>query len=286
MRMRTQCAVLGTATLLSGALLGGVGYAKGDAPAKAPAAQLAATTLSKLKSQDPAQIREALDDARLVGAKATPAVPLVASLLNAGLPYPLAQSAIDTLGDIGSADGLAALLPYAHHRDPKVRRAAVRATARVAGASNALALTTLTGALSDPDIQVRAAAATGLGSLKSKSAVKDLFLALHHRIYEAAVSIGQVCDPQDCDALVAELGAIPFDVITTGFDAMLFRPNNEVSEAAKVALVVRMRDVGTRDANKFLRGIQGRWPKNGSEKVKRELDAAVLATMASPGSDP
>jgi hypothetical protein len=286
MRMRTRCAVVLGATLASTVLFGGVGYPKGPAPAKAPAAQLAGTTLSQLRSQDPAQIREALDDARLVGAKATPAVPLIAALLNAGLPYPLAQAAIDTLGDIGSADGLPALLPYARHRDPKVRRSAVRAIARISGPSNALALTTLTGALSDPDIQVRAAAATGIGSLKSKSAVKDLFLALHHHVYEAAVSIGQVCDPQDCDALVGELGAIPFDVITTGFDAMLFRPNSEVSEAAKVALVDRMRDVGTRDANKFLRGIQGRWPKNGGEKVKRALDAAVLATMASPGSDP
>ena len=116
-------------------------------------------------------------------------------------------------------------------------------------------------------------------------AVLVLFLALDRHVYEAAVSIGQLCDVSECDALVGRLGKIPFDVVTTGLDQILFRPSTEVSDDVKVSIIDRVRDLGTRDANKFLRGILGRWGKTSSAKVRGELDAAVLATMSSPGSD-
>jgi len=254
---------------------------KGGAPEPTT---LSAASLAKLKSDDPAVIGAGLDDARLAGVKAAAAVPAIVELLRTGLPYPVAASAIDTLADIESPE-VQAFVPYATHRDPKVRRAAVRALSKVTlPAGVPLAVSTLRAALADPDANVRATAALGLGSLKAHASMPDLFLALDRHVYEAAASIGQLCTAAECDALVGRIGKVPFDVVTTGVDSILFRPATEVSDDAKVGIVEKIRDVGTGDANKFLRGVQARWPKNGSVRLKRELDAAILATLSSPGA--
>ncbi|MDP9037052.1 MAG: hypothetical protein M3O50_19820, partial [Myxococcota bacterium] len=65
----------------------------------------------------------------------------------------------------------------------------------------------------------------------------------------------------------------------------LFRPLPDVNDELKVKIVGRVRELGTAEANRFLRDAQGRWPKGGSTKVKQSLDQAVLATSASPGSE-
>jgi len=126
--------------------------------------------------------------------------------------------------------------------------------------------------------------ATGLGALKAKDTVGDLFVALDHRVNEAAASIGQLCNPEECDALVARMGRLPFDVITSGLDPILFRPASEVSDDAKVKLVGRIRELGTGEANKFLRDVQKRWPAGGSPRIKQSIDQGVLATAAAPGT--
>jgi hypothetical protein len=254
-------------------------------PAAAPAAEgaMTAASLAKLKSADLAIVREGLDDARLAGKRAAPAVPAIVALLTNGVPYAVAEAALDTLGDIESPDASPTIAMYARHRDPTLRRAAVRALAKTQGP---MAAPTVRAALSDPDSRVRAEAATGLGALKAKAAVGDLFLALDHRVYEAAVSIGQLCEGAECDTFMSRLGKVPFDVMTTGIDPILFRPASEVGDEAKIAIVDKVRDVGTREANGFLKQIGARWPKKGSAKVKGEIDAAVLATLSSPGGPP
>ncbi len=281
-RMLTVGVVLAGALLASSAL--GEGKAKPAKKAVAAVAALSPETLAHLKSEDPMELRSGLDDARMAGKDAAAAVPQIAALLRAGLPYGIAEAAIDTLGDIGAPDGVAAIAPYARHREPRVRRAAIRALTKTTDpAGVAVAATTLRAGLSDPDPQVRALSATGLGSLRATAAVRDLFLALDHKIYEAAVSLGQLCQGAECDTLLGKVGKIPFDVVTTGLDQVLFRPASEVSDDQKLAVVTRVRDLGTRDANLFLKQVQGRWPKTGSVKVKREIDNAVLATLSSPG---
>ena len=277
----------------AGGVVGG-GRARAAGPSKSGAGAmppLASASLARLRSDDLTDVRTALDDTRLAGPKAgAAAVPSIVALLHAGLPYSLAEAAIDTLADLETPAAPDALAPYARHRDAKVRRAAIRALGRTVGASGLpVAAASLRAALSDPDREVRAAAATGLGSLKARGAVPDLFLALDHQVYEAAVSIGQLCDVAECDALVGRLGKIPFDVVTTGLEQLLFRPAIEVGDDVKVGVIGRVRDLGTKDANRFLHQIQRRWGgsgQRGSPKVKAALDAAVLATLSSPGSDP
>jgi hypothetical protein len=250
------------------------------APAAAP---LTKASLAKLKSSDPGEIRAGLDDARVSGKGALAAAPLIVDLLQKGLPYPLTVAAIDTLGDIESEPTSATVSCYARHRNLEIRRSAVKALVHIKGAPAVKALRV---ALSDEDARVRGFAALGLGSLRARETVADLFVALDHKVNEAAVSIGQLCVPSACEALEGRLGRVPFDVVSSGLDQILFRPTGEVSDDAKVRLIGRVRELGTGEVNLFLRDVLGRWPKTWSTRVKQSIDQAVLATSGSPINSP
>lgn len=252
--------------------------AASDAPRAIP---LPADAIKRLRSGDAAQVKAALDDVRTSGKAGAPAAPAIADLLEEGLSPTLTQAAIDTLGDTESEAGSAALAWYSHHRNVELRRSAVQALARTRGAEAVKALRT---ALADPDPNVRGLAATGLGSMKAKDAVSDLFVALDHRVAEAAASIGQLCAGNECDRLAGKLGTVPFDVVTSGLDQVLFRAPADVSDDIKVKIVGRVRELGTGEANRFLRDVQGKWPKTWSARVKQSIDQAVLATSGSPGA--
>jgi hypothetical protein len=133
-------------------------------------------------------------------------------------------------------------------------------------------------ALSDGDPMVRGVAATGLGTLKAKDAVPDLFAALDRRVAEAAASIGQICAAQECDQLAGKLGRLPFDVVTGGLEQVLFRPQAEINDDEKVKIIGKVRELGTSQANTFLRDVQQRWPQGWSPRVRQSLDQGVLAT--------
>jgi HEAT repeat protein len=249
--------------------------------AKPPAAKPSAAkvdvgpALQKLKSGDEGQIRAGLDDLRIAGAGAAPAASTVAEILARGLNEPLTQQAIETLGDLESPDGSPVLAQYATHRAVAIRRAAVKALTRTKGPAAAQALRK---ALGDSDAQVRGNAAAGLGALKAKDAVPDLFVALDHKVNEAAASIGQLCSSEQCDQLAGKLGKLPFDVVTSGLDQVLFRPASDISDDTKIKVLGRLRELGTGEANRFLKDVETRLPKDASPRVKQALEQAVKAT--------
>jgi len=249
-------------------------------PAKPAAAKPAAKVdvgpaVQKLKSGDEGQIRAALDDLRIAGTGASAAAPAVVDALSRGLNEALAQQAIDTLADLESADGSAILAQYSRHRTVAMRRAAVKALTRTKGAAAAPALRK---ALGDSDAQVRGNAAAGLGMMKAKDAVPDLFVALDHKVHEAASSIGQLCNAEQCDQLATKLGKLPFEVVTSGLDPILFRPTAEVSDDTKIKVLGRLRELGTGEANRFLKDVETRLPKEASARIKQAVEQAVKAT--------
>jgi HEAT repeat protein len=237
--------------------------------------------IKRLKSGDSAQIKNALDDVRTAGRAGTPAVAAIVDLLRLGLSPALTLAAIETLGDTESESASETVVWYARHRNVEIRRAAVNTLAKTGGPAATRALRT---ALSDPDAGVRGLSATALGTLKAKDAVGDLFVALDHKVPEAAVSIGLLCAGNECDRLATKLGSAPFDVVTGGLDQVIFRPSAEVSDDLKVKLIGRVRELGTAEAHRFLHDVQARWPSTGSQRVKQSIDQAVLATGSSPGS--
>jgi HEAT repeat protein len=245
------------------------------AAAQEPAMRVDEATLDKLRSGDAAQVKAALDDVRTLGKAGEGAAPVIAQLLQKGLTSELTLAALDTLGDVEAESSSEAVAWYASHRSVALRQAAVKALIHTKGP---IAVRALRHALSDADAVVRGTAATGLGTLKAKDAVPDLFVALDHRVGEAAAAIGQLCAPSECDQLASKLGKLPFDVVTGGLDQVLFRPPAEISDDEKVKMVGRVRELGTADANKFLRDVQQRWPATWSPRVKQAIDQGVLAT--------
>lgn len=241
--------------------------------AKAPSVDVA-PLVKQLESGEEAQIRSALDELRIAGAAAASAGPAVAKALANGLSLPLTEAAIETLADLEAESGSPVLAQYAVHRNPKIRRAAVKALARTKGTA---AATALRRALSDADPVVRGTSASALGALKAKEAVPDLFLALDHKVNEAAASIGQLCAPEQCDQLASKLGKLPFDVISGALEQVLFR-TADMPEDAKIKVIGRVRELGTVEANKFLRDVQQRWPQKESKRVRQAIDQAVIAT--------
>lgn len=246
--------------------------------AATPAYNMTPEVAQKLKSSSDSEVRGALDDIRLAGKGATSAVPAIVELLQRGASAGLTEAAIETLGDIESDAASGTIAWYAAHRNLKIRRAAVKSLVKTKGPA---AVKALRHGLSDPDAMVRGASATGLGTLKAKEAVPDLFLALDHKTAEAAASIGQLCAPTECEQLSNKLGKLPFDIVTSGLDQVLFRPAGELTDDDRVKVLGRIRELGTQEANKYLKDVQGRWPKNGSARVKQVIDQAVLATAGS-----
>jgi HEAT repeat protein len=258
------------------------GKAAGAADAAPPLViPLPPDAIKRLKSGDLAQVKTALDDVRVSGRAGSAAVPAIVDLLKQGLPPSLSQAAIETLGETNSEAGSEVLGWYAHHRNLALRHAAVEALGKTRGA---IAVKALRAALSDPDESVRGVSATALGEMRAREAVDDLFVALDHRVEEAAASIGQLCTPKDCERLAEKLGYVPFDVMTGGLDQVLLRGVKEVDDDTKIKIVGRLRELGTAETNQFLKDLQTKWPPKTSPRVKQAIDQAVLATSASPGS--
>jgi hypothetical protein len=256
--------------------------AGGASASRATAIPLPPDAVARLKSGDPQQIESALGDVRVSGRAGLAATPVIIELLRRGLPQALTLAAIDTLGDTESEASSETLAWYTHHREPALRRSSVTALSKTKGSAATKALRS---ALSDSDPGVRGLAASGLGRLRAKEAVGDLFRALDHEVPEAAASIGALCSPQDCEKLAKKLESLPFDVITSGLGEVLVRPTAEVDDETKIAIVGRLRTLATGEAGRFLRGVQSRYPAHGSERVKRAIDEAVSASPSPPASD-
>lgn len=247
--------------------------ATSGAPA-APAATVSKTAAADLRSGDPAKVQAALDDIRIAGKAGASLAPIIGEILAKGLTAPLTISAIDTLSDLEIESTSAVIGTYLEHRNVKIRQAAAKALTHTKGAA---AVRGLRRALSDQDPMVRGVAASGLGTLKAKEALPDLLLALDHRVNEAASSIGALCAPNECDQLAGKLGRLPFDVMAAGLEQVLFRNTAEISDDVKIKMIGKLRELGTPEANKFLRDTAKKLT-TASPRVKQSLDQAIAAT--------
>lgn len=237
---------------------------------------------AELESGDADRIGAALDALAKAGAAGAAAAPAVEALLKKGLSAELTLKALEAAGALKQSSSSAAIAPYVRHRSEDVRRAAAKALSKTKGPD---AVKALKHALRHRDAQVRGIAATGLGTLGAKDALPDLFKALAHSVPEAAASIGQLCEPKDCDKFADLTGKHQFDIMSSGFDQILFRAEKEMPEEQKIKVVGRLRELGTKEAGKYLADVKGRWPEAWSKRVKQAIDAAVKATGGSGGGD-
>jgi len=248
---------------------------------KAAKSKLDATKLkADLESGDEARMLGALGE--IATARDAAAAPLVEALLVRGANADVTVKAIEAAGALKKPSSSAAIAPYVRHRTPAVRRAAVKGLLKTGGPD---ATKTLRRALRSRDAMVRGVAATGLGTLGDKESVPLLFKALAHNVGEAASSIGQLCEKKQCEDFAALTGKHPFDIMSSGFDQILFRPAKEMPDDDKIKIVGRLRELGTKEAGKYLADVQGRWPAEWSKRVKQAIDSAVKATGGSGGDE-
>jgi len=255
---------------------------KGDGKAKPEAPKIdLAKIKAALESGDERRITPALGELEQAGESAKDAAPLVEALLRQGSSAPILEKALTAAGALKQQSSSASVAPYVRHRTPEVRRTAAKMLIKTKGPE---AVKALRQALRSTDAVVRGTAATGLGALGAKEAVGDLFGALDKNVGEAAASIGQLCAGPSCDKLLDRVGKQPFEVMSSGFDQLLFRPAAEVPDEQKIKVVGRLRELGTKESGAFLADVAERWPKDGSAKVKQALDAAVKATGGRAGA--
>jgi hypothetical protein len=200
------------------------------------------------------------------------AAPLVGELLTRGGTPKVLEEALKTAAKLKVSSLSPAVAPYVQHRSQELRHAAVRALLKTKGPA---AIEALKKGLRSPDAVVRGTSATGLGALGAREALEDLFRAFDHGVAEAGAGIGQLCGPDDCEKFAERTGRVAFDVMVTGFDQILFRP--DIPEETKIRLVGRMRELGTPEVGKYLGEVADRWPKDWSKKVKQALESAARA---------
>lgn len=245
--------------------------APGKAAPAAPKSKLDLAALQKaLESGDEAKTLEALDTITKSG-DATGA-PLVEALLGRGASATVLSRALETLGILGQASSGAALAPYAQHRTPELRRAALRALIATK-APNAGEV--LRRALHGSDASQRAIAARGLGELNVRAAVPELFNVLPKDVAEAAQSLGVLCVGDECEKLVGFLGKLRFEVMESAIVPLLLRPQADVGDDLKLRLIERLRRMATQPANQLLQTALAKFPPDGSPKVKTALERAL-----------
>jgi HEAT repeat protein len=266
--------------LIIGAALALLASAAVAAPPGAGASGKSPTSAkSKLDLTSLQQGLESGDEGRALAALSTigesgdpTGAPLVEQLLSRGASAPVLSRALETLGILGQPSSGAALAPYAQHRAPDLRRAALRA---LIATKSPLAGDVLRKALRGNDASQRAIAARGLGQLGVRAAVPDLFSVLPKDVAEAAQSLGQLCVGAECEKLTELLGKLRFDVMESAIVPLLLRPSADVPDDLKLRLVERLRRMATQPANQLLAAALAQFPSDGSPAVKRGLERAL-----------
>jgi len=250
--------------------------AKSAKPVASPKSKLDLPALQKsLESGDAAQMLTALDTITKSGDPA--GAPLVEALLGRGADVTVLSRAIETLGILAQPTSGAALAPYAQHRTPELRRAALRA---LVATRSPLAGDVLRRALHGSDASQRAIAARGLGQLNVRAAVPELFSVLPKDVAEAAQSLGQLCVGAECEKFIDLLGRLRFEVMESGMVPLLLRPQADVPDDLKLKLIERLRRMATKPANQLLQTALASFPADGSPKVKTGLERALKGYSA------
>jgi len=249
---------------------------KAEKSSPAPKAKLDVASIQKLlESGDAAKTLAALETVAQSGDPAGAAP--VEQLLARGASVALLTRAIETLGILGQPGSGAALAPYAQHRTPELRRAALRA---LIATKSPLAGDVLRRALHGNDAAQRSIAARGLGELNVRAAVPELFSVLPKDVSEAAQSIGQLCTQAECDKFMGLLGRLRFEVMESGIVPLLLRPAADVPDELKLKLIERLRRMATQPANQLLQTALAKLPPDGSPRVKRGIERALKGYSA------
>jgi hypothetical protein len=249
------------------------------APAASPKLDLAKQKRA-LESGSEAEKLAALAELAQAPKPSAPAASgLVNELLGRGASAAVLEKALEAEQKLAQPSSSPFIVPYVKHRNAALRRAAASALAATGGPT---AVTALRSLLRGNDPALRRHAASALAGLGATEAVGDLFAVLGKDVPEAAGAIGALCKPDDCRRFADLLGKLPFDVMETGLEPILLRPEAQVSEPEKLELLERLRKLQTQEVSVFLKTVLARYPKDGNARVRAGIEAAATGKPVTP----
>ena len=205
-----------------------------------------------LDSTDRDEVTMGLEAMAGLGSRA--ARPLIARI-EAGLPTPLLEIALGSLAALERPEATATFVTYLRHRSVEVRVVALQGLVALRPRDT----TPIALALDDGDPQVRGAAAIALGALGARGHVDRLFVALDHRVLEAAQAIGQVARGADLERFFSYLGRLSFDTLTPAFQEVFAR--DDVPSTTKIALIHRLGELATTGVRDYLLDLAATFPE-------------------------
>jgi len=253
---------------LSWAIAIGGGFNSAQAQEQEQEQMTLAEATAALDSADRNTVEGGVQALGLIGDK--PALDVLIARVRRGLPRELLMSAIFTVGAMGIPEAAPLLVELSSHRSADVRAGALE----MLSALNAPATTgALVAALSDPDPQVRAVAAIGLGNIGASEALDKLFRAQDRGVSEASVAIGKVVKASDVPRLLGYLGQMPFRSLTPALKAIIGRA--DVDENARMLVVARLTELATPEVKSFFKDVLQEQGPNLPARVRTAITAAV-----------
>ncbi len=189
---------------------------------------------------------------------------LVANVLERGSSEGVLVEALRAAGFLKAPSLSRLIAPYVRHRSEEIARGAVRALSKTGGHD---AIVALENSLRSSDPLIRGRAASALGMMGVREALPDLFRALDRGVAEAAAAIGQLCLSDECQRFADLTGRIPFDIVTTGLDQILFRPPSEISDVRKIQIIHLLRSLGTKEVGAYVQDVLERYPLDWSSDL-------------------
>ncbi|MDD9941686.1 MAG: HEAT repeat domain-containing protein [Myxococcales bacterium] len=201
-----------------------------------------------LSGGDRSQLEMGIQSLGLIGS--AEALPPLAQRIRAGLPPDLLETAIITVAALGQKDAGGLLFELMSHRRPLIRLRTVEAIIALQpdGAEAGLVA-----ALSDSDLQVRDAAARGLGEFGTPGSLDVLYQALDKGNMEASKAIGRLTPPSQIRRITGYLGRIPLRSLRSAFTEVLRR--RDVSVKTKLQTVGILQEVGTPEVRDFFNDV-------------------------------
>lgn len=219
-----------------------------------------------LDSTDRDEVNMGLEAMAGLGSRA--ARPLIARI-HAGLPTPLLESALSSLGALERPEAAETFIAHLRHRSVEIRLAALRGLVALRPRDTApIAL-----ALNDGEPQVRGAAAIALGSLGARTHVDRLFVALDRRVLEAAQAIGQLARGAELERFFSYLGRLSFDTLTPAFQEVFAR--DDVPAATKIALIHRLGELATPGVRDYLMDLTSSLPAGEIQNAAQDASEGI-----------
>ena len=245
----------------------------GGPPSRAVAARPAAAP--SLDAHDRDEVARAI---AAIGQQPRPNVRPLVARIRAGLPPTLLTRGVDVLAAVHDTQAAAALIELSTHRHTAIR---VKAIAGLAASRSPRARRVIGARLDDPILEVRVAAARGLGTLGPGSEMPRLVAAARRGLPIAVDVVGEHARPPDVARLLRE---VRVDNLAAHASLLLALATREsLPVRTRLAVVAHLAGLHAPAANGLLQQIVDGTTE--SDEVRAAARAA-LDDGAAPGSSP